>query len=286
MSTENGEVKEDFWVVREMRAPTYAASEEPISVTEEAHLLTGKDWAVFRAQDRLKTIRAGINWAVGSRVRSAREASGLSRVQLSDALDVHENTVAKIERGQTSVEAVMLLQIAAMTQRPMMWFYGDTGTAHDVSDLPRLAVAYQRGEMIYVPQFDVRAAAGNGYFNGPETVVAMRAFGQDYIRHTLQIHHDELALVTVVGTSAEPEIHSGDVVLIDRKDVDIRVEGLHLVRIDDGLLVKMVQRLPGGILRVFSKNQRTSPFDINVSEGSHTDFEVLGRVRWGGITFN
>lgn len=284
MSTENSQTDRQYLVVKE--APPPWGADCAVRIADDSIDLTARDWRDIAERGDLKDVRDGIAAGVGMRVRAAREQCKLTRVQVAQALGVHENTVAKIERGQTNIEAVMLLQLSAMTGKPMTWFFGDDSAAHEISNLPHTTLAYERGEMIYVPQFDIKAAAGNGYFNDVESVIAMRAFGIDYIRHALQIHHNDLAMITVVGTSAEPEIHSGDVVLVDRRDRDILVESLHLVRIDSGLLVKMVQRLPGGVLRVFSKNQRTSPFDINVSEGSHADFEVLGRVRWGGITFN
>jgi phage repressor protein C with HTH and peptisase S24 domain len=141
------------------------------------------------------------------------------------------------------------------------------------------------GDQVFVPLFALNVSAGNGAFNDEERVLDMRAFALDYVRNELRITHDELAMVNVVGNSMEPHIHSGDVVLVDRRDKEISVEGPHLVRVDGALLVKNVQRRPGGFLRVSSRNEEYEPFEINVMSEQLHDFEVLGRVRWAGVTF-
>lgn len=193
-----------------------------------------------------------------------------------------------MERGESLPDAMQLLQVAALTGRSVLWLLGASGDAslsRQTLARPRGVIAVEEGNAVYVPLFDLRASAGHGAFNDDEQVIDMRPFTLDYVRRELHISHNELALVTVVGNSMEPDIHSGDVVLVDRRDKEISVEGPHLVRIDGALLVKLVQRRPGGILRVASKNPAYAPFDISVTDGDPQDFEVLGRVRWAGVTF-
>lgn len=250
--------------------------------------LSDADWRVAADTNVLESVREGASNVIGSRIRAAREAVNSKRSEFCKLLQIHENTLAKMERGETLPDAVQLVQIAALTGQQVMWLLGrDSHEPAGGGDKPqpKSIEAVEVGDVIYVPLFDVRASAGTGAFNDQERVLHMRAFDSDYIRRDLGIQHNQIALVTIVGNSMEPEIHSGDIGMIDRRDKDISVEGPHLVRIDGGLLLKMVQRLPGGVLRVSSKNQLASPFDINVMDGTLTDFEVIGRLRWAGVSF-
>lgn len=278
-------------------APPPAAAEEsrPAWLVKQLHGasadarvtgLTAAQWRAIAGEPEVGVqIADAYAQAVGRRIAEARKAIGMkNREELARLLQVHENTLGKIERGETMADALQLVRIAAITARPVMWFIGDE--THSGSEVPHALEAVEIGETLYVPLFDVRASAGTGAFNDMERVFAMRPFPLDYIRRDLGIRHNLLALLTIVGTSAEPDVHSGDTGLIDRKDRDLAVEGLHLVRIDEGLLLKMIQRRPGGVLRVYSKNQESSPFDIDVREGTHSDFEVIGRLRWAGVRFN
>lgn len=223
---------------------------------------------------------------LGEKLRQAREALGkdMSRKAAAVALGVHDNTIAKFERGESVPDALQLVQLAQLYGRHLTWFL-------DVSPAPLVAreavpepapEAVDLGAQVYVPHFDVRASAGYGAFNGGEAVRSMLAFEAGYIRHALGIGHNRLALINVSGASMEPMIGDGDLVLVDRVDTTVQVEGPHLVRMDGALLVKLLARRPGGKLRVSSVNEAYEPFEV---DGRSADFEVLGRVRWGGVTF-
>jgi phage repressor protein C with HTH and peptisase S24 domain len=50
---------------------------------------------------------------------------------------------------------------------------------------------------------------------------------------------------------------------------------------DDALLVKQLQRLPGGLLRVISRNQAYEPFTVQASElDAPAGLSIIGRVVW------
>jgi phage repressor protein C with HTH and peptisase S24 domain len=219
--------------------------------------------------------------ALGERVRTAR--GKLSREALSAALEVHVNTVSKFERGESMPGAFALMQIAAITGCSVHWLL--TGRNVD-GGVEKSLRAVERGEYVYVPHFDVKASAGNGIFNDIETVITMRPFDVTYIRGTLGITHNDLALITVIGTSMQPQLHSKDTVMLDLRANDVQTEGIHAIRIDGALLVKKVQRLPGKVLRVSSANTNYESFDIVGTEEVERDFSVVGRVRWGGVTFD
>jgi hypothetical protein len=82
----------------------------------------------------------------------------------------------------------------------------------------------------------------------------------------------------------EPYLRSRDTVLLDLRARDVSTEGLHGIRLDGALMIKLLQRLPGR-LRISSTNSEYAPFDVDAVQ-EQRDFCVLGRVRWGGVTFD
>ena len=220
---------------------------------------------------------------LGHRIKTCR-GNG-SRDEFARQLRVHVNTVGKFERGETMPDAFTLTKIASIGSRSAEWLL--TGSDHRSDGVEKSLKAVDCGGYVYVPHFDIQASAGNGIFNDIESVIAMRPFDSAYIRGELCIQHNDLALVTVIGRSMEPDLHSRDTVMLDLRAKDVLTEGIHAVLLDGALLMKKVERIPGRTLRVSSSNTEFGSFDIVGSdEGFNQDFSVVGRARWGGITFN
>lgn len=221
----------------------------------------------------------------GQRCRQARGTMAIEAA--ASLIGVHRNTIWNIERGDSLPDAFDLETIAkAYKTTPEKLLNGDHTGKRLASLVEKSVHAVEQDGFVYVPLFDIRVSAGNGAFSDLEAVVAMRPFEAGFIRRDLGITHNEIAMTGVVGVSMEPWLRSKDTVLTDLKDRDAMTEGIHIVRLDGALLIKKLQRLPGKILRVSSYNPAYEPFDIQTTEDSDRDFEVIGRVRWGGVTFN
>lgn len=217
--------------------------------------------------------------ALGDRIRSCR--SGMTREEFAALLELHVNTVGKFERGITIPDAYTLIRMAAIGKCSPDWLMtGETKAA----GVEFSVQAVERSDFVYVPHFDVAMSAGNGAFCDVEHVIAMRPFDAGFIRNALGIHHNELAVVSVVGNSMEPYLRSKDLAMLDLRARDVSTEGIHAIRLDGALMIKQLQRLPGK-LRVSSANTEYAPFDVDGAE-EQRDFSVIGRVRWGGVTFD
>lgn len=226
--------------------------------------------------------------AQGERVRAARKMAGLTIDEAATSSGLHFNTLARIERGESEATIDQILTLGRLFGRqPAELSPFPPATSPNERDLvvePSTS-AVQQGNTIFVPHFDVHASAGTGdVFNHVEQVKAMRGFDQAYIRGELGIKHDDIALISVVGNSMEPKLQSGDTVLVDLGSAkEMFTDGIHLVRLDQSLLVKQVQRLPGKVYRIRSLNPHYEPFDIQATDEVERDFAIIGRVRWGGV---
>ena len=137
--------------------------------------------------------------------------------------------------------------------------------------------------LVYLPLYDVRAAAGrnNGIVSNGEHVADVLAFKEDWIRRELRAAPDDLRLIYVEGDSMEPDLRANDIILVDHTDTAARSDGIYVIRMEDALLVKQLQRLPGGLIKVISRNPAYEPFTVAVEKvQAQNGFGIVGRVVW------
>ena len=133
------------------------------------------------------------------------------------------------------------------------------------------------GAWVDVPRLAVDVSAGPGAFGGAvgSEEVAFDAFR--FSRKWLAeqgLEGSKLSAIRVIGDSMEPLLREGDEVLVDLRQQTFR-DGIHVVRLDDTLLVKRVASQGGGRFSLLSQNLAYPP--IAVTAG---DFAVIGRVVW------
>jgi hypothetical protein len=139
-------------------------------------------------------------------------------------------------------------------------------------------IATHRDNIVTVPEHDVRASAGPGTIVIDETEVAEWSLPRDYVRRTLSLRGNALAVIEVVGDSMEPTLHTGDKILIDLGDRNIAMPGVFALYDGDATVVKRVEKVPGTAeLQLISDN----PLHSNYRVPAET-VNVAGRVVWFG----
>jgi len=90
----------------------------------------------------------------------------------------------------------------------------------------------------------------------------------------------------VEGDSMQPELGPEDVILIDRRKPVFTGEALYVLRLGQVLVVKRVQPLGKGLVRLISANAAFSPLEFNLNEGgaqaAGAPFGFIGKVVWIG----
>lgn len=128
-----------------------------------------------------------------------------------------------------------------------------------------------------VPRHDVEVSGGAGQVISSEQIVDYFAFNKAWLRRR-GLRRDNLVLVEVVGDSMSPVLVSGDTVLVDMSQTDLKTGEAYVLRIGDELVVKYAQRLPGNKIRVSSENDRMYPaFEIDLAS-LDGEISVIGRV--------
>ena len=87
-------------------------------------------------------------------------------------------------------------------------------------------------------------------------------------------------MIEVQGDSMQPTMMDGDMLLVNSQVNQIR-DGIYVLRFDGLLMVKRLQRQPGGHVMVTSDNPAYTPFTVDLNDES-TEFSVLGKVVWVG----
>ncbi|EGD58982.1 putative phage repressor [Novosphingobium nitrogenifigens DSM 19370] len=130
-------------------------------------------------------------------------------------------------------------------------------------------------EWVDIPRLALGASAGPGTLALDEAESGRLRFSQRWLR-TLGLDPGQLSVIEVAGDSMEPTLHDGDEILVDRSPRPWR-DGIHVVRIDEVLLVKRLETGPAGTIRVMSDNPAYPRI-----ERAYEDVAIIGRVVWKG----
>ena len=131
----------------------------------------------------------------------------------------------------------------------------------------------QRGDWVDVPRLALGASAGPGALAGEEQAIGAFRFAARWLR-AQGLDPAQLSAIAVAGDSMEPTLRDGDEILVDRTPRGLR-DGIHVVRVDDAVLVKRLDTGRPGPIALVSDNPAYRPLELAPGE-----VEVIGRVVW------
>lgn len=206
------------------------------------------------------------NVQIGARLRAERARLHLKQVDVATAAHVSKTTQIKYESGARSPDAQYLAALQPLGVDVLFVVTGQRSQPASVDT-----------SLVSIPRYVVSASAGGGCVNEPgaEYLVGAVCVTTAWLtaRH---LSPAGLRAITVRGTSMQPVLSDGDMVVVDTADRTPRSGFVYVVRHGDELLVKYLEQLPGGVLRVSSANASFAPYDIDLSKAP--DVEVIGRV--------
>lgn len=129
-----------------------------------------------------------------------------------------------------------------------------------------------------IPKLAVGASAGPGALNEGETLAGKIGFDEKWLRKQ-GLEPAQLSLIRVKGDSMAPTLSDGDDIMVDKSAATAPLrDGIHVIRMDDVLMVKRLLRGPAGKLSVRSDNPAYPGWD-DIDAGS---VAIIGRVVWTG----
>jgi len=138
-----------------------------------------------------------------------------------------------------------------------------------------IAGAPVRAEWVDVPRLTLGASAGPGASEPDESAFDAIRFSVRWLR-SMGLEAESLSAIAVTGDSMEPTLRDGDEILVDRTPHSVR-DGIHVVRLEDNLLVKRVDASRPGVITLLSDNPAYRPIECQPDE-----VDVIGRVVWKG----
>ena len=162
-------------------------------------------------------------------------------------------------------------------RRTLARFFGvDEGELGEPAGGSDAAYAGQRrpSDWAEIPRLALGASAGPGAHAGDEATIDHLRFTSRWLRGN-GLDPAMLSAIRVEGDSMDPTLRDGDDILVDRTPRNLR-SGIHVLRLDDVLLVKRLERA-GGDLRLISDNPAYPTIERAAGE-----VELIGRVVWKG----
>ncbi len=207
-----------------------------------------------------------------SELRRRMEAGGFNQKSLARAAGLNETAVRDILIGKSRHPRHDTVQKLAAAL---------DCTAGELID-PGAAPALGRGlagELVFVPTYEVSAAAGDGIIIDVEYETGRLAFRQDWLRSVTSAHTEDLAVITVHGDSMYPTLADGDTILVDMTQHAPAQDGVYIVRFGDFVLVKRLLIDPVRREVTISCDNENYP---RLAPVDPVDVDVAGRVIWVG----
>lgn len=141
-----------------------------------------------------------------------------------------------------------------------------------------LPAAGRRGGLRMVPKLRIDASAGAGALTDQEVAAGQIGFDEKWLKK-FGCEPSELSLIRVLGDSMMPMLMDGDDIMVDRSAANRPLrDGVHVIRMDDVLMVKRLIRMPAGRLSVVSDN----PAYPDWPDVDGIEVTIVGRVVWTG----
>lgn len=253
---------------------------------------------------------------IGSRIRNRRKTLQLSQADLAKAAGVSQQMIGKLETGVAS-ETGKLVPLAEALGVTAEWLAtgGDNPTVggayvrnpdgslsraeqkpaafsdseiHERSDATPVKPWSSEDDLdpdahLTLSRLDLGLSAGHGNFvaEAAEKYDNGQAFRADFMRKRGWSPKTHFSM-RAEGSSMEPTVRDGAPVVIDISDRDIKSGRIYAIEIDGNgtgseILLKRLDRLPDGRIRVRSDNQQPmyAPYEVDGS-----DLKIIGRAVW------
>lgn len=223
-----------------------------------------------------------MNIAINERLVKIRKDFGYTQVRMAKELDISVATLNRYEKGHREPSVYILNKIAELTGCQTSWLISgatDSLESHEIHSPKGIGRTKKEG-FIYVPLYDVEASAGHGTLVHSEQVIDFLAFKEQFITRELGLNPKHILLIKAIGDSMNPTIRAGALLLVNSSVTKVRNDGIYVIRQNSDLLVKRIQNMMDGQLKVRSDNPEYEPLMV-ASEA----LDILGEVVWGGQKF-
>lgn len=202
-----------------------------------------------------------------------------SQSELAGVLGVRRAAVTDAKR-RGRLPAEWFLRLCRQRQINPVWLETGLGPQRLADPVVRAepGAPCEPDEFAYVPKVAAVPRMGPEGLETGEEVQSYYAFRRDWLSRIGRGTPKDLRLMTVAGDSMEPTLHDSDVVLVDQKQREIVFGKIYVVGIDDGIVVKRLDKKPGKLVLVSDNRHTYPPLEIDLNHADNV--RVIGRVVW------
>jgi transcriptional regulator with XRE-family HTH domain len=240
----------------------------------------------------------------GNALREARKALGLTQAKFAEPLSITGSYVSDVEKGKATPSEAVVREISEkyrINRNKLETGQGDLfkkietvgwvenkaveieeGLSARDYDKIRQAIIYHDLPAVAplgyvtVPRYEVSASAGAGALVHSEQIVDHLAFKADWLKVSLGLSPNNVAVISVIGDSMEPYLAEGDLIMVDLGIHSVENNAVYVLQFGDSLLVKRVQVKLDGEVIVKSDNPR---YETESFRGASAEqLRVVGRM--------
>jgi transcriptional regulator with XRE-family HTH domain len=201
---------------------------------------------------------------IGFRISQVR--GRLTQAEFAQSLGVHKNTLIRYEKEERLPDSALLMRICERYEVNPAWLLLGTPEQVPTPNASECLANLDDYALIslYLAPEDKESAA--------EEPLAIKRSWLSQLRANPQ----DLRLFYVEGESMKPTLYPGDIVLANLHATAVH-DGIYVLKIENVLLIKRLQRIAADEIRVSSDNATYKPWTMQVSELAEKSV-VLGRV--------
>jgi phage repressor protein C with HTH and peptisase S24 domain len=195
-----------------------------------------------------------------------------SVADLARVIGVSDNAIYKWLSGRGQPSVANLVALAKAAKVSVEWL----ATGNEAAGEKRAAArAADPSGFAYVARYDGKTAGARGDLLRNDQVVDYLAFKKEWVRTRLKADPRNLLLIEAIGDSMAPTLEESDLLLVDLAEPRFRHDGIYVMRRDNELTVKRLQRRPDGSLNIISDNPA---YESAIVTGDSV--HIIGRVIW------
>lgn len=221
-------------------------------------------------QQRLEDAEATYRSSFGDRLGVLLELFA-NRTEAAAAAGVGVDQLARYVRGASQPPLDVMARLCEVRSVSLDWLATGKGRMQ-----PGELLALPDGEdAVRVHLYEVRPSAGNSSVIWSEQSEATMIFSRGQLRR-MNVRPDGAALLIAKGDSNAPAIEDGDMLLVDRLELE-PTDARFVFRRGDAFFVKKLQRLANGNWLLKSDNPEYEPELLPADEAE--SIEIVARVR-------